>query len=44
MSDLEIVMGTYWRVSNYIRVRDPEITKDMFERRDLSLCLLENAG
>jgi hypothetical protein len=26
------------------RVRDLEITKDMVERRDLSLCLLEKAG
>ena len=25
-------------------VRDIEITKDMVERRDLSLCLLEKAG
>jgi hypothetical protein len=25
-------------------VRDLEITKDMVERRDLSLCLLEKAG
>jgi ATP-dependent Clp protease ATP-binding subunit ClpX len=26
------------------RVREIEITKDMVERRDLSLCLLEKAG
>ena len=26
------------------RVRDLEITRERFERRDLSLCLLEKAG
>jgi ATP-dependent Clp protease ATP-binding subunit ClpX len=26
------------------RVRDLAITKDMVERRDLSMCLLEKAG
>jgi ATP-dependent Clp protease ATP-binding subunit ClpX len=29
---------------NNKRVRDIEITREMVERRDLSLCLLEKAG
>ena len=37
-------MMTPFVVGRESSVRDLEITKDMVERRDLSLCLLEKAG
>jgi ATP-dependent Clp protease ATP-binding subunit ClpX len=33
-----------YNLPNSKRVRDIEITRDMVERRDLSMCLLEKAG
>jgi ATP-dependent Clp protease ATP-binding subunit ClpX len=40
----ELMLDLMFHLPNNKRVRDIEITKDMVERRDLSLCLLEKAG
>ncbi|MGD0938966.1 MAG: ATP-dependent Clp protease ATP-binding subunit ClpX [Terracidiphilus sp.] len=40
----ELMLDLMYHLPNSKRVRDMEITKDMVERRDLSLCLLEKAG
>jgi ATP-dependent Clp protease ATP-binding subunit ClpX len=40
----ELMLDLMFHLPNNKRVRDLEITKDMVERRDLSLCLLEKAG
>jgi len=40
----ELMLDLMYHLPNNKRVRDMEITKDMVERRDLSLCLLEKAG
>jgi ATP-dependent Clp protease ATP-binding subunit ClpX len=40
----ELMLDLMYHLPNSKRVRDLEITKDMVERRDLSLCLLEKAG
>jgi ATP-dependent Clp protease ATP-binding subunit ClpX len=40
----ELMLDLMYHLPNNKRVRDIEITKDMVERRDLSLCLLEKAG
>jgi ATP-dependent Clp protease ATP-binding subunit ClpX len=40
----ELMLDLMYHLPNNKRVRDLEITKDMVERRDLSLCLLEKAG
>ena len=40
----ELMLDLMYNLPNNKRVRDLEITKDMVERRDLSLCLLEKAG
>jgi ATP-dependent Clp protease ATP-binding subunit ClpX len=40
----ELMLDLMYHLPNNKRVRDIEITRDMVERRDLSLCLLEKAG
>jgi len=40
----ELMLDLMYNLPNNKRVRDLEITKDMVERRDLSLCLLEKVG
>ena len=40
----ELMLDLMYHLPNNKRVRDLEITSDMVERRDLSLCLLEKAG
>ena len=40
----ELMLDLMFHLPNSKRVRDIEITRDMVERRDLSLCLLEKAG
>src|SRR5258708_17356797 len=40
----ELMLDLMYHLPNNKRVRDLEITKEMVERRDLSLCLLEKAG
>jgi ATP-dependent Clp protease ATP-binding subunit ClpX len=40
----ELMLDLMFHLPNNKRVRDIEITRDMVERRDLSLCLLEKAG
>ena len=40
----ELMLDLMYHLPSNKRVRDIEITKDMVERRDLSLCLLEKAG
>jgi ATP-dependent Clp protease ATP-binding subunit ClpX len=40
----ELMLDLMYNLPNNKRVRDLEITSDMVERRDLSLCLLEKAG
>ena len=40
----ELMLDLMYHLPSNKRVRDLEITKDMVERRDLSLCLLEKAG
>jgi ATP-dependent Clp protease ATP-binding subunit ClpX len=40
----ELMLDLMYRLPNNKRVRDLEITSDMVERRDLSMCLLEKAG
>ena len=40
----ELMLDLMYHLSSNKRVRDLEITKDMVERRDLSLSLLEKAG
>ena len=40
----ELMLDLMYHLPNNKRVRDLEITKDMVERRDLSMCLLEKAG
>jgi ATP-dependent Clp protease ATP-binding subunit ClpX len=40
----ELMLDLMFHLPNNKRVRDLEITSDMVERRDLSLCLLEKAG
>jgi ATP-dependent Clp protease ATP-binding subunit ClpX len=40
----ELMLDLMFHLPNNKRVRDIEITSDMVERRDLSLCLLEKAG
>ena len=40
----ELMLDLMYHLPNNKRIRDMEITKDMVERRDLSLCLLEKAG
>jgi ATP-dependent Clp protease ATP-binding subunit ClpX len=40
----ELMLDLMFHLPNNKKVRDLEITKDMVERRDLSLCLLEKAG
>jgi ATP-dependent Clp protease ATP-binding subunit ClpX len=40
----ELMLDLMYRLPNNKRVRDVEITSDMVERRDLSMCLLEKAG
>jgi len=40
----ELMLDLMYRMPSNKRVRDVEITSDMVERRDLSLCLLEKAG
>jgi len=37
----ELMLDLMYRLPNNKRVRDLEITSDMVERRDLSMCLLE---
>jgi ATP-dependent Clp protease ATP-binding subunit ClpX len=38
------MLDLMYRLPSNKRVRDVEITSDMVERRDLSMCLLEKAG
>jgi len=40
----ELMLDLMYNLPSNKRARDLEITKDMVERRDLSLCLLEKAG
>jgi ATP-dependent Clp protease ATP-binding subunit ClpX len=40
----ELMLDLMYNLPNNKRARDIEITSDMVERRDLSLCLLEKAG
>ena len=40
----ELMLDLMYNLPSSKRVRDIEITSDMVERRDLSLCLLEKAG
>jgi len=40
----ELMLDLMYHLPNNKRARDLEITSDMVERRDLSLCLLEKAG
>jgi len=40
----ELMLDLMYNLPNNKKVRDLEITRDMVERRDLSLCLLEKAG
>jgi len=40
----ELMLDLMYHLPNSKRVRDLEITREMVERRDLSLCLLEKAG
>jgi ATP-dependent Clp protease ATP-binding subunit ClpX len=40
----ELMLDLMYHLPNNKRIHDMEITKDMVERRDLSLCLLEKAG
>jgi ATP-dependent Clp protease ATP-binding subunit ClpX len=40
----ELMLDLMYHLPNNKRVRDLEITREMVERRDLSLCLLEKAG
>jgi ATP-dependent Clp protease ATP-binding subunit ClpX len=40
----ELMLDLMYHLPNNKRVRDIEITREMVERRDLSLCLLEKAG
>ena len=40
----ELMLDLMFHLPNNKRVRDLEITSDMVERKDLSLCLLEKAG
>jgi len=40
----ELMLDLMYNLPNSKRVRDIEITRDMVERRDLSMCLLEKAG
>jgi ATP-dependent Clp protease ATP-binding subunit ClpX len=40
----ELMLDLMYRLPSNKRVRDVEITSDMVERRDLSMCLLEKAG
>jgi ATP-dependent Clp protease ATP-binding subunit ClpX len=40
----ELMLDLMYHLPNSKKVRDLEITKDMVERRDLSMCLLEKAG
>jgi len=40
----ELMLDLMFHLPNNKKVRDLEITRDMVERRDLSLCLLEKAG
>ena len=40
----ELMLDLMYNLPSNKRVRDMEITKDMVERRDLSMCLLEKAG
>jgi ATP-dependent Clp protease ATP-binding subunit ClpX len=40
----ELMLDLMFHLPNNKRARDLEITSDMVERRDLSLCLLEKAG
>jgi ATP-dependent Clp protease ATP-binding subunit ClpX len=40
----ELMLDLMYNLPANKRVREIEITKDMVERRDLSLCLLEKAG
>jgi ATP-dependent Clp protease ATP-binding subunit ClpX len=38
------MLDLMYHLPNNKRVRDLEISREMVERRDLSLCLLEKAG
>ena len=40
----ELMLDLMYHLPNNKRVRDLEISREMVERRDLSLCLLEKAG
>src|SRR6201989_604772 len=40
----ELMLDLMYHLPSNKKIRDLEITKDMVERRDLSLCLLEKAG
>ena len=40
----ELMLDLMYHLPSNKRVRDLEITREMVERRDLSLCLLEKAG
>jgi ATP-dependent Clp protease ATP-binding subunit ClpX len=40
----ELMLDLMYNLPNNKKARDMEITRDMVERRDLSLCLLEKAG
>jgi ATP-dependent Clp protease ATP-binding subunit ClpX len=40
----ELMLDLMYNLPNNKKVRDLEITRDMVDRRDLSLCLLEKAG
>ena len=40
----ELMLDLMYHLPTNKRVRDLEITREMVERRDLSLCLLEKAG
>jgi ATP-dependent Clp protease ATP-binding subunit ClpX len=44
MSLEELMLDLMYHLPSNKRVRDVEITREMVERRDLSLCLLEKAG
>jgi ATP-dependent Clp protease ATP-binding subunit ClpX len=40
----ELMLDLMYHLPNNKKARDLEITREMVERRDLSLCLLEKAG
>jgi ATP-dependent Clp protease ATP-binding subunit ClpX len=40
----ELMLDLMYNLPTNKKARDLEITRDMVERRDLSLCLLEKAG